>query len=114
MPVIDLFRRMLDAELRPPLRLSEAQADTILRIPAGRLPSVCLTPTAIHREKTIVTAVQFSSGVVLRVADVVALQDAGALIVAGYQLIHPRDYSPYYRAKADNTIENNLESLPAL
>ena len=34
------------------------------------------------------------------------------LIVTGFQLIHPRDYHAYYRAKADSEISNNFEELP--
>lgn len=40
------------------------------------------------------------------------LQDASAIFVTGYQLIHPMDHDAYYRAKADFSTENNLESLP--
>jgi hypothetical protein len=48
----------------------------------------------------------------LSVLDAVALQDAGAIVLHGYQLIHPRNYNPYFRAPADSSVANNLESLP--
>jgi hypothetical protein len=54
----------------------------------------------------------FSSGVDLRVSDAVVLQDAGVLILPEFQLIHPKDDNPYFRAKADSSVENNLEALP--
>jgi hypothetical protein len=61
---------------------------------------------------TVVQEIEFPGGLRLKVPDAVALQDAAALIVTGYQLIHPRDYDPYYRAKADFYKDNNFESLP--
>ncbi|MBK6507632.1 MAG: hypothetical protein IPG02_18790 [Ignavibacteria bacterium] len=55
--------------------------------------------------------IQFENGVRLLVPDAIALQDAAAIVVTGYQLIHPKDYNAYYRAKADFFKDNNFESL---
>jgi hypothetical protein len=83
-----------------------------LRVPSGRLACVCLKPVRIRRNDTVVQEIEFEGGTRLRVPDAVVLQDAGAIVVTGYQLIHPRDYHAYYRAKADFLKDNNFESLP--
>ncbi len=108
--IAELDSRLPFGELRFQLRLSEEPEEAKFRIPQGKFPVVCLVPTAIHREETIITEIRFSSGLTIKVADAIALQDKAALLVKGYQLIHPRDYNSYYRAKADETTENNLES----
>ena len=108
----DVLLRMQDAEIRTPFRLRQPQVESTFRIPEGRLPTVCLEPVAIRRKDTIVTEIQFSTGLDLTVSETVALQEAGALIVRGYQLIHPKNANSYYRALADDTTENNFESLP--
>jgi hypothetical protein len=59
-----------------------------------------------------VEEIEFENGVRLFVPDAIALQDAAGVVVQGYQLIHPRDYEAYYRAKADFFKDNNFESLP--
>ncbi len=87
-------------------------AEVLRRIPLQQLQRVRLRPIQVRRRKTIVTDIQFDSGVDLHVAETVALHDRGALVVLGYQLIHPRDAKPYYRAWADQRLDNNFESLP--
>ncbi len=99
-------------ELRAPFRLAAAPAEATFRIPEGQLACVCLDPVRIHRENTIITEIEFSNGVRLLTPDAIALQDAAALVVVGFQLIHPRDYNAYYRAKADFFLDNNFERLP--
>ena len=39
-------------------------------------------PTDIRRKRSVVTDIRFSTGLDLRVAEAVALQDAGAIVVA--------------------------------
>ena len=56
--------------------------------------------------------IEFENGLRIKVPDAVALQDAAVIVVTGYQLIHPRNYNAYYRAKADSFKDNNFESLP--
>ena len=108
----DAVDRMEDAELRAPLRLLPEPAEADMRLPAGRLVTTCLRTQAIRRKNTIITELQFTSGVDLRVADSIRLQDAGALVVEGLQLIHPKNANPYYRSFPDSSIDNNLESKP--
>jgi hypothetical protein len=112
-PVEEVLERMSEAELAAPVKLSALPAEADFRTLEGRLPTVCLSAEAIRREETIVTDIQFSSGVDLKVPDSIRLQDAGALIVRGLQLIHPENYNAYYRAFADGSTENNFESLPS-
>jgi uncharacterized protein YcfJ len=112
LPIADVFSRAAEGELVAPFKLFSQPDDSTLRIPAGKLACVCLKPHAIRRQDTIVEEIEFESGVKLYVADAIALQDAAGLIVQGYQLIHPRDYNAYYRAKADFFIDNNFEELP--
>lgn len=73
---------------------------------------VTLQPMGIRQEKTVVKEIEFANGLRLKVPDAVRLQDAAAVYVMGYQLIHPRDYNAYYRARADNSLDNNFEALP--
>ena len=61
---------------------------------------------------TIIREFEFADGTRLLVPDAVALHDAGAIVLRGYQLIHPRNYNPYFPAPADSSVANNLESLP--
>lgn len=108
----EVFARAAAGELQAPVRVGEEPEDATLRIPEGQLACVCLRPVAIRRSNTIVQEFEFDSGVRLKVPDAVALQDAAAIVVTGYQLIHPRNYNAYFRAKADSSQDNNLESLP--
>ena len=108
----DALDRMQGAELTPPLRLMPEPAEADMRLPAGRLVTTCLRTQAIRRKNTIITELQFTSGVDLRVADSIRLQDAGALVVEGLQLIHPRNANPYYRSFPDSSVDNNLENKP--
>jgi hypothetical protein len=87
-------------------------SEVLRRLPLHELARVPLTPTHIRRKKTVVTDILFDSGLDIYVAESVALQDEGALVVRGYQLIHPRNYNSYYRARADDRVDNNFESLP--
>jgi hypothetical protein len=108
----EVLQRASEGELKAPFKLFLEPEDAALRVPEGRLPCICLTPLAIQQVDTVVQEIEFPGGLRLKVPDAVALQDAAALIVTGYQLIHPRDYDPYYRAKADFYKDNNFESLP--
>jgi hypothetical protein len=104
--------RATEGELEAPFKLFTAPEDATLRIPEAKLACVCLKPVAIRRKDTIVEEIEFENGLRLLAPDSIALQDAAALVVMGYQLIHPRDYHAYYRAKADFFKDNNFESLP--
>ncbi len=108
----DVLQRMQEAELKPPLHVLPLPDDAEVRRPEGRLPSLCMSATAIKRKNTIVRNIQFSTGLELKVPEAVALQDAGAIVLRGLQLIHPKNAHPYFRAFADKTTENNFESLP--
>jgi hypothetical protein len=108
----EVFARAAAAELKAPFQMYPAPEDASLRIPEGKLACVCLEPVAIRRDDTVVREIEFEGGLRLKVPDTVALQDAAAVVVMGYQLIHPRGYSPYYRARADSRADNNFESLP--
>jgi hypothetical protein len=106
----EVFARM--TELVPPLRLIPLPGEASIRVPGEKLASVCVRPTDIRRRKTVVTDIRFSTGLDLRVPEAVALQDAGAIVASGFQLIHPSNASPYFRAFADGSTDNNFESLP--
>jgi hypothetical protein len=108
----EVMARTSAGELRPPFKILARPQEADLRRPEGKLACVCLKPIRIRRDDTVIQEIEFDGGARLRVPDAVALQDAGAIVVTGYQLIHPRDYNAYYRAKADFVTENNLESLP--
>ncbi len=108
----EVFQRTGQAELKAPFKIFLEPEDSKLRIPEGRLACVCMKPVAINEKDTIVQEIEFENGIKLKVPDAIALQDAAAIVVTGYQLIHPRDYNAYYRAKADFFLDNNLESLP--
>jgi hypothetical protein len=108
----DVLDRVAADQLAPPLRLTPLPAGADTHLPAGQLPVVCLSPTAIRRVETIVRDLQFTTGLDLTVAETVMLQDAGALVLHGLQLIHPSNADPYYRSAPDSTTDNNVESLP--
>lgn len=108
----DVFARAGAAELKASFKIFQKPDDATLRIPEGKLACVCLKPVAVHQEKTVVQEIEFENGLRIKVGDAVALQDVAMIVVTGYQLIHPRDYNSYYRAKADFFLDNNFESLP--
>lgn len=108
----EVLSRAAEGKLKAPFKLFSKPEDATLRIPEGKLACVCLKPVAIRQLDAVVEEIEFENGVRLRVRDAIELQDIAALIVQGYQLIHPRDYKAYYRAKADFFKENNFESLP--
>lgn len=87
-------------------------SEVLRRIPLRQLACVVLKPTQVRRENTIVKAIRFASGVDFYTSESVALQDNGILVLTGFQLIHPCNSNPYYRAWKDECIENNFESLP--
>lgn len=111
-PLDIVFERIEEGELHAPYKISILPAESEPRIPAGRLPSVCLTADAIRRSDTIVREIHFTSGLDLKVSEAVELQDAGALILRGLQLIHPKNANPYYRAPANSETGDNFEMLP--
>lgn len=111
-PIADVFERIGQRSVEPPFDLVTAPGEADLHLPAGRLATVCLTPTMIRRRDTVIQEFEFAGGARLLVADAVRLQDAGVIVLPGYQLIHPRNANPYFRAPADATTSNNLESLP--
>jgi hypothetical protein len=107
----EVLARAAEAELVAPFRVFTRPDDVTLRIPQGRLATICLHPQRIHREETIIKEIEFENGLHLKVPDAVALQDAAASVLAQFQLIHPRDYHAYYRARADDILGNNFEKL---
>lgn len=111
-PFDTVLERMEEGELRAPYKIRIPPEESEPRIPAGRLPSVCLAAHAIRRSDTIVREIHFTSGLDLKVSEAIELQDAGALILRGLQLIHPENANPYYRAPANSETDDNLESLP--
>lgn len=108
----DVLARSSEGELQAPFRLFVKPDGASLRIPEGQLACVTLQPLGIRQEKTVVQEIEFANGLRLRVPDAVRLQDSAAIYIMGYQLIHPRDYNAYYRAKADDSLDNNFEALP--
>jgi hypothetical protein len=112
LPLEEVFARAAGGELRAPFRMRQEPEDAAVRVPEGKLACVCLRPVAIRREDTVVREIEFENGLRLKVPDAVALQDAAALVIMGYQLVHPRGAHAYYRARADALIDNNFESLP--
>jgi hypothetical protein len=109
----DAIARGFTSELSPPFKLFIPPPNATFRIPEGQIACVCLNPVAIERDGLgVVKAIEFENGIRLLARDAIALQDVAGLIVTGFQLIHPRDYHAYYRAKADSEISNNFEELP--
>lgn len=109
----DVLDRASEDGVPEPLNLMDSTEDDLIeRKQDGKIPVACMHPTAIHREATIITEIRFTTGLELSTLDTIRLQDAGVLILPGLQLIHPSNGRPYYRAPADDSIENNFESLP--
>ena len=109
----EVLERAITDEVPEPLKVFDSSGDDLVENKKdGRLPIACMHPIAIHREDTIITDIRFSTGLELKMEETILLQDAGALILPNLQLIHPSNSNPYYRVKADDSIENNFESLP--
>ncbi len=108
----EVVGRAAEDELATPL--NPARFGDVVRpaLPGGRIPVVCLTPQAIRRAETVITELRFTTGLELTVPEAVMLQDAGALVLPGLQLIHPSNASPYFRSKPDDSTDNNLEGMP--
>lgn len=92
--------------------------EVLERLSLRKLAQVPLKPTRIRQTNTVVSDIRFVGGLDLHVAESTALQEVGALRVKGFQFI--REYSQrngrvvnaHYRARADDIVENNFESLP--
>lgn len=92
--------------------------EVLRRVPLREIARVGMNPTHIRREESVVSDIRFSSGLDLFTSESVALQTIGALVVNGYQLI--REYqkqngllvSAHYRARANDQLDDNFESLP--
>jgi hypothetical protein len=110
--VEDVLTRAAEDELTTPLKPEVFPNVVRPVVPGGRIPIVCLTAQAIRRKETVITDIKFTTGLELTVPETVLLQDAGALVLPGLQLIHPSNASPYFRSKPDDNTENNLESMP--
>jgi hypothetical protein len=110
--VDEVVTRAADDELATPLEPATFLDGVRPAIPGGRLPVVCLTPQAIRRAETVITDIRFTTGLELSVPEAVMLQDAGALVLPGLQLIHPSNASPYFRSNPDESTDNNFEDLP--
>ncbi|MFW6184088.1 MAG: hypothetical protein ACOC8X_09845 [Chloroflexota bacterium] len=113
LPLADVLARVAADKVPEPLNVVDSdQDDLILRKEEGQLPVACMHPVAIRREETIITEIRFDTGLELKTADTIMLQDAGALILPNLQLIHPANSNPYYRAPPNATEEDNFENLP--
>ncbi len=106
-------RSEAETDLKTPFRVQKFPTGAGPHVPAGRIPCVCLTADAIRRRKTVVQEFHFSSGLDLTVAEAVALQDAGVIVLRGLQLIHPSNANPYFRAPANDEFGDNVERLPS-
>jgi xanthosine utilization system XapX-like protein len=87
--------------------------DVLQRIPARQLKKAILVPRKVRRKESVITEIQFDTGIDLKVQEAIALQERNVLSVSGCQLIRPRNARPYFRDTPDSDPENNLESLPS-
>jgi hypothetical protein len=115
--LMSLFYRIPDFEGGE--RVELLLPEVINRLEANRLATVEMRPTLVHREKTIVRDLQFSTGVDFRVEEIIFLFKNHVLVIPAYELIEPRKpgvygyvAQPYFRDKADRSIEDNLDELP--
>ncbi|MEL6986204.1 MAG: DUF3892 domain-containing protein [Bacteroidota bacterium] len=108
----EIIERADQDEVPEPLRIWGDPQGDIEHLKEGKLPVACLHPEAIRREDTIITDIRFNTGLELKTSDTIMLQRAGVLVLPNLQLIDPVNGNPYYRAKADDSLENNFESLP--
>ncbi len=104
--------RLNSNELKPPVKPRLLIDDPIFQIPSGKLCCPCLTPTHIRRKDSVITRIKFDTGLELNTQDAIKLQDSGGIYLKGLQLIHPKNGNPYFRAPANATTDDNLESLP--
>jgi hypothetical protein len=125
-PIEEILERAKNDEVQEPLKaqevkdvlkslnlgLADEDIEVLMYKKDGKIPIVCLYPEAIKRENSIITNIRFSTGLELKTKETVFLQNSGVVILPNLQLIHTKNGGSYYRAKADNTTENNFESLP--
>ncbi len=95
-----------------PIRIQELSAQATTTVLDGTLASMCLVPQRIRRAETVITDVQLSTALDLRISEAVMLQDAGVLHLEGLQLIHPSNANPYYRSPPNQSTDDNFENLP--
>lgn len=113
LPLQELLDRIAEVVVEAPLVILQRPGGSSLHLPNGRLATVCLRPSRIRRKKTIIQEFEFGNGARVLVPDAVALQDTAVIVLRGYQLIHPRNSKPYFRAPTNSTTDDNLETLPA-
>lgn len=110
--VADVLARAAADSVPQPLNVMDSSEELILRKEEGQLPVTCMRPVAIRRERTVITEIRFDTGLEMKTADTIRLQDAGVLILPRLQLIHPSNANPYYRAAPNDTEADNFENLP--
>lgn len=109
----DVLDRVAEGKLSEnPIRIQALPGNVTMSLLDGTLASVCLQPQAIRRAETIITDVQFTTGLDLRISEAVKLQEAGVLHLEGLQLIHPDNANPYFRSPPNESTSDNFESLP--
>ncbi len=113
LPLAEALARAAADNVPEPLNvLRGAQQDVVLRKQEGQLPVACMHPVAIRRERTVISEIRFDTGLEMKTADTIRLQDAGVLILPNLQLIHPSNSNPYYRSAPNDTEADNFENLP--
>jgi len=95
--IVEVRARGIDGELKVLFKLFSEPGNADVRIPRGSWPAGLHVPGAAEdlagdrvRERVPHAGPRLDR-----------LQDVAALIVQGHQIIHPRRYHAYYRAKAD-------------
>lgn len=71
-----------------------------------------LIPRAIEKTARRITAIRFQDDIVLAVGEIIDLMKAGTIKVEGLSIVHTRSGIEYLRSKPDDTLDNNLGSLP--
>jgi hypothetical protein len=113
LPLDEVLQRIENGELaKSPFRVQALPANVTTTVLDGSLASVCLRPQAIRRAKTIITDVQFTTGLDMHISEAVLLQEAGVLHLRGLQLIRPKNAHPYFRSAPNESTDDNFENLP--
>jgi len=101
-------------------RIELLMSEVLTRITNQQLSKAEMRPTQVNRKNTIIRDLKFSTGVDFTVNATIFLFKERVLSIPGYELIEPRRPGvygkvahAYFRDKADRSLEDNLDELPA-
>lgn len=81
------------------------------RMEESKLKKVNLVPERIHRGPRRIESISFTTGLNLRIDELLSLLRKGIISIEGYVIVRTSKGTSYLRNVADNTVDNNLSDM---